>query len=170
METLHGKLTKISRVLDKSVEVVCVFILAALVLVVWVGILSRYLLPWNLTFTEEMARYMMIWVALLSVSIGISRRQHIGMLIVFESFPRILKKISAFIFDVVAFAFFAVVFYKGLGYVERGFSQVTMIFGVPRGYPYLIIPISSGMACLQLVVSAFRDILEKDPTPATSRA
>jgi TRAP-type transport system large permease protein len=62
-------------------------LLALLVLDVWLGVLVRYLVPLPITFMEEAARYLMIWVALLAVSSCIPRREHIGVQVLFERLP-----------------------------------------------------------------------------------
>lgn len=170
MEKVSLKALAMSRSLNRWVERLCVALVIVLVLDVWLGILARYVLPWNLTFTEELARYLMIWVALLAISTGICYRQHVGVLILFDRFPRPMRKLLALSFDVIGFAFFAFMFIYGLGYVERGFSQLTMIFGMPRGYPYIIIPVASGLACLQFVMVAIYDFFAPDPHPAAERA
>jgi TRAP-type C4-dicarboxylate transport system permease small subunit len=54
------------------VERICVLLLVLLVLDVWLGVLVRYVIPLPLTFTEELARYLMIWMALLAVSSAIA--------------------------------------------------------------------------------------------------
>ncbi|GHC32781.1 TRAP transporter small permease [Aidingimonas halophila] len=166
MNRIHQHIQRISGVLDRWVERVCVVLMGILVLTVWIGILSRYVLPWNLTFTEELARYLMIWTALLAVSIGICRRQHVGMLVIFERLPRLVSKALALIFDVIAFTFFSFLFYYGIGHVSEGLSQVTMIYGMPKGYPYLIIPLASALACIQLLLAMLRDLLAERPTTA----
>lgn len=170
MTTLLDRLTHISEVLNLWVERCAVALLSVLVVTVWLGILSRYALAWNLTFTEELARYLMIWVALLSISLGICKRQHVGMLVIFDHLPPSVRKALALSFDLIGILFFSIMFYHGLTYVERGFSQATMIFSIPRGYPYLIIPIASGMACIQLALAAARDLLTRAPRPALERA
>ena len=60
------------------IERACVLLLVLLVLDVWLGVLVRRVIPLPLTFTEELARYLMIWMALLAVSSGIAHREHIG--------------------------------------------------------------------------------------------
>ena len=170
MEKLGAQCFAASQVLNKWVERLCVVILILLVLDVWLGILARYVLPWRLTFTEELARYLMIWVALLAVSVGIGRRQHIGILILFDLFPRPVQKFLALSFDLIGLVFFGLLFYYGIGFVQQGFGQVTMIFGIPRGYPNLVIPISAGLACLQLLLLAVHDLFATAPKPAAERA
>tara|TARA_R110002012_G_scaffold81645_3_gene206590 strand:+ start:6248 stop:6496 length:249 start_codon:yes stop_codon:yes gene_type:complete len=50
-----------------------------LVLDVWLGVADRYYFHWQLPWPEVMARYLMIWAAMLAVSSGVARRDHIGL-------------------------------------------------------------------------------------------
>ena len=152
----------LSRRLNWLVERLCVVLLVLLVLDVWLGVMVRYVLPVRWTFTEELARYLMIWMALLAVSSGISHREHIGMLVVFERFPPPMRKWLAVGFDLLAFAFFAIIFFYGLGFVERGFNRFTMIEEIPKAYPFMGVPLAAGVACLQLVLVAVHDVFSTD--------
>lgn len=166
MEKISTVAFTASQKLNVWVERLCVVILVLLVLDVWLGMLARYVLPWRLTFTEELARYLMIWVALLAVSVGIARRQHIGILVLFDLFPRKIRKFLALGFDIIGLMFFGILFYYGIGFVQQGFFQVTMIFSIPRAYPNLVIPISAALACVQLFLLAIHDLFARDPQPA----
>jgi TRAP-type C4-dicarboxylate transport system permease small subunit len=158
-----------SRRLNWLVERFCVLLLVLLVLDVWLGVLVRYVLPLGWTFTEELARYLMIWAALLAVSSGISHREHIGMLVVFDQFPPSLRKWLAVAFDVIAFGFFAVIFFYGLGFVERGFDRDTMIANIPKAYPFIGVPLAAGLACVQLFLVAIHDFFSSDGITAAER-
>ncbi len=140
-----------------------------LILDVWLGVLVRYVLPVSWTFTEELARYLMIWAALLAVSSGISHREHIGMLVLFERFPAPVRKWLAVAFDIVAFGFFALICAYGIDFVERGFSRYTMIGGLPKAYPFMGVPLAAGLACIQLVLVAIHDFFSEDGITAAER-
>lgn len=159
-----------SRRLNKLVERICVVLMVLLILDVWLGVLVRYALPLPITFTEEAARYLMIWVALLAVSSGISHREHIGMVIVFDRLPPKLRRGLAVIFDLIAFGFFALLLFYGLGFVERGFERFTMIYGVPKAYPFTAVPVASALACVQLLLVALHDFYASDGMTAAERA
>ena len=159
----------LSRRLNWLVERLCVALMVLLVLDVWLGVMVRYVLPVRWTFTEELARYLMIWMALLAVSSGISHREHIGVLVIFERFPPWLRKWLAVLFDLLAFGFFAIIFFYGLGFVERGFSRFTMIEEIPKAYPFMGVPLAAGVACLQLVLVAVHDIFADDGTGGAER-
>jgi TRAP-type C4-dicarboxylate transport system permease small subunit len=160
---------KWSRRVNWAVERLCVALLVLLVLDVWLGVLVRYVLPIGWTFTEELARYLMIWMALLAVSSGISRREHIGVLVIFERFPPIARKWLAVSFDLIAFVFFALIFFYGLGFVERGFDRYTMIAQIPKGYPFIGVPLAAGLACVQLALVAAHDFFSSDGVSAAER-
>ncbi|MFT6775565.1 MAG: TRAP-type C4-dicarboxylate transport system permease small subunit [Paracoccaceae bacterium] len=68
-------------------ERTCVALLALFVLDVWLGVVARRIIPLPITFTEELARYLMIWMALLAVSCEIAHREHIGVEFVFSRLP-----------------------------------------------------------------------------------
>ena len=65
---------QISDRLNRAIEAIVAAIMLLLVVDVWLGVLDRYLLHWQLPWPEELARYLMIWAAMLAVSCGIARR------------------------------------------------------------------------------------------------
>lgn len=159
-----------SRRLNWIVERFCVALAVVLVLDVWLGVLVRYVIPVQLTFTEEAARYLMIWMALLAISSGIAHREHIGVLVIFERFPPVVRKWLAVAFDVIAFGFFALLFFHGVGFVERGFSRFTMIYEIPKAYPFISVPLASAVACMQIFLVGLHDLFSSDGVTAAGRA
>ncbi len=146
-----------SAILNAVVERVCVALAVVLVVDVWLGVLVRYVLPFNLTFTEEAARYLMIWMALLAVSCGIARRQHIGVLLVFERLPAVVRRWLMLGLDLIAAAFFGLLFYYGVGFAVGGRDQLTMIYGLTKALPYAAVPVATALAFVQLLLVAVRD-------------
>lgn len=132
-------------------------LLALLVLNVWLGVFARYLVPLPLTFMEEAARYLMIWVALLAVSSGIQRREHIGVQVLFERLPASARRVLLALLDAIGIAFFLYLTYYGLGMVSRGAKTFTMIYGISKALPLAAVPVGAALAALQLMLVAVRD-------------
>ncbi len=168
LETLGIKAGLLSKRLNHFIEALCVLLLTLLVLDVWLGILVRYVIPLPVTFTEELARYLMIWMALLAVSSGIVYREHIGVEYVFSRFPPLVRRWLALAFDLLAFAFFFALLWYGIDFVQRGFNRVTMIYGIPKGYPFLGVPLAAFVACVQLILVGLRDFCSVYPPNAPS--
>ncbi len=157
----------VSKGINWVVERVCVLLLVLLVLDVWLGVLVRYVVPLPLTFTEELARYLMIWMALLAVSSAIVYREHIGVELLFRQFPEGMRRWLAVGFDLLALVFFGVLFWYGLDFVERGFRRVTMIYGIPKAYPFMAVPLAAGLACVQLILTGIYDFFSERAPEAT---
>ena len=153
--------SSLSHRINWLVERVCVALLILLVLDVWLGVLVRYVIPLPLTFTEELARYLMIWMALLAVSSGIVHREHIGVEFIFEKLPAWARRWLAVAFDLIAFAFFAALFWYGLDFVDRGFKRITMIYAIPKAYPFMGVPLAAGVACIQIMLIGIHDFISE---------
>jgi TRAP-type C4-dicarboxylate transport system permease small subunit len=148
---------QLSRRLNWLIERLCALLAIVLVLDVWLGVFVRYVWPLPLTFTEEAARYLMIWMALLAVSCGIARREHIGVQLLFDALPHALQRVLLLAFDVLAFAFFGFLLLYGIDMVERGGRSFTMIYGMTKSLPFAAVPVAAALACAQLVLVAVRD-------------
>lgn len=142
-------------------------LLALLVLDVWLGVFARYVLPLPLTFMEEAARYLMIWVALLAVSSCIPRREHIGVQVLFERLPAALRRGLLGLLDLIGIAFFVFLAFYGIGMVERGARTFTMIYGMSKALPLAAVPVGAALAAVQLVLVALRDQARLARAPLT---
>jgi TRAP-type C4-dicarboxylate transport system permease small subunit len=118
-----------------------------------------------ITFMEEAARYLMIWVALLAVSSGISRREHIGVQMLFAYFPPTVRRWLLGVIDVLGIVFFAALVWYGLGMVERGARVTTMIYGMSKSLPFAAVPTAAALAVVQLSLVAVRDQLRLARNP-----
>ena len=170
MERVAEAARTVSLSLNWVVERACVALLVALVLTVWLGVLSRYVLPISITFTEELARYLMIWTALLAVSCGVVHRQHIGVGFLFERFPPGLRRWLALAFAILGCGFFVVLAYYGTGMTTRAMNRSTMIFGLPRGYAVAAVPVAAVLAAVQLLLMGIVDFWGRRPPETTGSA
>lgn len=163
MPTIADKARRLSLRINWFVERFCVLLLFVLVLDVWLGVLVRYVIPLPLTFTEELARYLMIWMALLAVSSAIVYREHIGVAFVLGRLPLGARRTLILAFDLIGVAFFAALFWYGIGFTEKGFSRMTMIYAIPKGYPFAGVPLAAFLAAVQLTLMAIVDWHDSKP-------
>lgn len=160
----------VAAMLNRWVERICVTLLVLLVLDVWAGIVARYALDASLPWTEELARYLMIWMALLAVSVGIYHREHIGLDLLRQKLPFRARRYLRAAFDVIGLLFFSVIFWFGLSMTATGSSQYANIFGMTMALPFAAVPVSAALACIQLIlrgVKDFRALVEEDAETAS---
>lgn len=143
--------------LNQAVEWLCALILGVLVLDVGLGVFGRYVIELPVTWTEELARYLMIWAALLAVSSGVARREHVAVTALLDRLPARSRRQVCVAIDALAFAFFAFLCYFGIGMTRQGASQYATIFDMTMWIPFAAVPVSSALVCVQLLLSGLRD-------------
>lgn len=147
-----------SAAINHWVERLVALLMVLLVLDVWLGVVARYGLRLQIPWTEELARYLMIWAALLAVSAGIHHREHIGFVLILRKLPAFLQKGMLAFFDIVTFAFFAFMFVYGIGMTLTGAKQFAMIFDMSMAWPYAAVPVASLLCAVQTVLVGLRDL------------
>lgn len=168
LQRVAGHAAMLSEHLSRITEAVVIVLLVLLILDVWLGILVRYFIDLPLTFTEEAARYLMIWMALLAVSVGISRRAHIGVLLVFDRTRGLSRHLLMGLIDLLGLALFLFLFYYGIGFTIDGARRMTMIYDIPKSWPFAAVPVSSLLAAVQMILVAIRDQAALMPEPDQS--
>src|SRR5262245_37635623 len=76
-----------ARVVEGWLEVVTGTLLVAMVLVILAQALFRYVLNLSLAWTEEVGRYLFVWVCLLGASLAYRMGQHSGYETVVQALP-----------------------------------------------------------------------------------
>lgn len=147
-----------SELINKVVEAIVAALMLALVLVVWLGVMDRYYFNWQLPWPEVLARYLMIWAAMLAVSSGISRREHIGLTAFINIIPAKIRQLLLVVIDLLSLSLFAYVAYFGIGFAQSGAPREAMIFGVSLAPFYAAIPVAAAICCVQLVLVLIRDM------------
>jgi TRAP-type C4-dicarboxylate transport system permease small subunit len=154
---MRERAARLSAGLNAVVEAVIAVLMALLVLDVWLGVVDRYFFHWQLPWPEIVARYLMIWAAMLAVSSGIARRDHIGLTAAIQRVPVFLRRKVLIAIDLCVLALFVYVFWYGIGFAESGAKRQAMIFGISLQPFYAAIPVAALLASVQTVLAMIRD-------------
>lgn len=151
-KTIFEKLNALSAFLAKITIFTVITLAAIMVLTVLVGVFFRYVLRNSLGWTEELARYLMIWMALLSISIGIKDKEHVGIQLLVRSIPIKYAKVVNLMVNGVVLFFLFVLSYKGLTVATKAFSQLSLGLGISMFWPLLSIPVAGLFAIIQQII------------------
>lgn len=112
--------------------------------VVW-GVFSRYVLGEQSKWTEELARFLLIWVALLGGAVAFGTKGHLGLNFFVLQFHQETRKILAVVAHLLVLFFATTVFIYGGSQVvlhALAMEQLTPALGWKMGYVYLSLPIA----------------------------
>lgn len=74
--------------LEQIVEILMIVLVAAFTILVGVQVVSRYVFNSSLTWSEQAARYMFVWVVLLGLPILYRHGEHVGFTMLTEAMPQ----------------------------------------------------------------------------------
>ncbi len=165
----------IKTVLDRSLEVLVMVVVAVLVLDVLWQVFTRFILNDPSTWTEELAVFLLIWVSLLGAAVALGRGAHLGIDYFVGKLPeRTRLATEVFVFFCVA-AFSALVMLIGGVDLVRStleLGQESPALGVRMGYVYLAVPISGFFLTLYAaigLVERIQGLLKGDPSTDMAR-
>jgi len=117
-------------------EYVLCLLLGAMVVIVFAQVIFRFVLHASLPWSEESARYIMVWISLLGASIGVRRKAHIGIEAVVMLLKAPLRKTASVVATSIAAIFFAGMVYYGLGVLRVVVNQISPAMEISMAIPY----------------------------------
>jgi TRAP-type C4-dicarboxylate transport system permease small subunit len=78
--------------LDRAVEWLVAALVAAMVAAGFLQIVNRFVFNVSLSWSEELQRYLNIWIVFLAIPIGYRRGVHLGMNMLFERMPALAQR------------------------------------------------------------------------------
>ncbi len=158
----HG-VTLIYAIRDRFEKVVNFLIgtmLAGMVVVVFGNVIFRYFLNAALAWSEEVSRFMLIWLAFLGAVIAYLRNEHLGIDIMLKVLPPLSARILAIVADVLVFGVLVIMTKGGIDMTVDSFASgwVAAAVPIPYGYVYLVAPIATGLMLIESVIKLFSDI------------
>ncbi len=138
-------MTTFRTILDRTLERVLIVLMVIMVLNVLWQVFTRYILGSPATFTEELARFILIWVGLLGAAYVVGKKMHLS-IDYFTAKMTGKVKFWSELFIQVCICFFGL-FGMVIGgiylvYLTLLLEQTSAALEVPLGYVYIAIPVS----------------------------
>ena len=104
------------------VRLVCIVLATALFVIVIAAIVARYGFGRAVSWTEEVPRYLLIWVSFLGAAVCVVRREHVGFELLFDSPAAAPRRALAIFIGLLILGFGWIMLRYGIVFVA-GFRQ-----------------------------------------------
>ena len=135
------------------VRVVCIVQASALFLIVVLAVIGRYVFGRSLTWTEEVPRYLLIWISFLGAAACVARREHVGFDVVFNALPETTRRWLGAAIGVLILGFGWIVFRYGIVFVQDFGPDMMETIPFTNYWYYIVMPISGALLLLFSVKS-----------------
>ncbi len=157
--------------IDKYLGGFLVLLMAVMTVDVLWGVFTRYVMGSQASWSEELARYLMIWIGILGAAYASGQRLHLAIdLLKPKLTPAKAKSVNFFIAGCVIFFAVTVMLIGGgrLMFITQKLGQVSPALNIPKFWIYLVIPLS-GIFILIYQFMLLRDLMA-DKSPSDSVA
>lgn len=147
--------------IDRYLAYLLVFLMILITLDVLWGVFTRYALGNQAGWTEELARYLLIWIGMLGAAYASGQRMHLAIDLLSPKLgPKARRRLAAFINVLIAgFALTAMVIGGArLIYITQTLGQTSAAMRIPMAFVYLAIP----AAGLLIVYYKVNDLFSED--------
>jgi TRAP-type C4-dicarboxylate transport system permease small subunit len=147
-------LDAVSRGTNWAAEWVMAGLLAAMTLLVGAQIAGRFLFGYSIFWSDEAARFLLVWIAFLGMSAGVRRGAHPGVDSLVCGLPARWVRPICLVAGACCLLFFLVMVGYGTLLVMRTWAQRSPSLGLRMGIPYLAVPVSGLLMGLHTAAAA----------------
>ena len=149
---------KLNDLLFQLCRIMLIIMIPAMTGIVFVQVILRYVFLSPLSWIEELARYLLVWISCFGTAYAVKKGEHIAVMFMNKMFKGYMKSALTILIHALVIMFFMVCFIKGIGLSIRQWNVVTPALQIPRTLPYLGVPLSFAIMLLFSLELFFKDI------------
>ena len=152
-------------VLEKAIEIIMAVLIGAFTLLILVQVVSRYIFNNTVTWSEQAARYLFIWMVFLGMPILYRHGEHVGFTMVVERFPKKVQDIIGIIIHLLVLVFCVFWLIQAIKFCGQVSGKKMVGLGLPQIYVHACQPTCAVLMIifvLECTVNNFKDLFSKE--------
>ena len=158
-------MTRLATRATQVAEALLALALAAMVVMVFGNVVLRYAFDSGITVSEELSRFLFVWITFLGAVIVMGQGGHLGFNLVVNALPRAGQRVCRIVSDVLMLGCCVIFLHGAWAQVTINLTNHAPVSGVPLGWAYaaaLVAGIGLGLIVLADLVAA---LAGRDPPP-----
>jgi len=127
-------------------------LLVVMVVVVFLQVIFRFLLTVPLSWSEEVARYVMVWTTFLGAALAVEKKAHPYVEVLVNLLPLVIRVPMNILIICISCIFYAILVFYGTMFVTTSVMQPSAALEIPMGYVYIVIPVGGILLILNSLV------------------
>jgi len=155
-------MAKLENVIVKILYFACAFLMLVMASVVTAQVVSRYVFGDPFTWTEELARYVFVWLSMLGMAIGVKYGAHIALDLLEKKLRGVSWKILIAVNQLLILAFGVFLTYSGFKLMQVGTRQTSPSLSLPMEWVYVVIPVSGLLIIFFVAIETVRKLKRQE--------
>lgn len=133
---------KLDELIFKTLCGICVVLMMAMMTVIFAQVVARYALGNSLSWSEEVGRYIFVWITFLGMVVAFKAGAHVALDIVLQKLCGKTRKMLRSVNCVLILVLAVGLFFSSLELMELGAMQESPALELPMNWVYSVIPVS----------------------------
>lgn len=131
--------------------------MSVMLVVIFAQVISRYVFNWTPEWSEELARYLFVWVTFIGSALIMGESGHLAVQFVPNHFKGTAAgKALEVLINLCGYVFILILFFQGAKMTRVMTFQISPGMEIPMSWVYAVIPLSSALMLLYLVKDTVR--------------
>ncbi len=122
-------------------EYLLIILIGSISILIFIQVIFRYVFNHSIYWSEEVGRYLLIWITFIGASVGFKRKAHVGIDFLYEKLKGSIQKYITIIIEVFTILVSFVMFFYGIKLTIFVRMQLSPALFLPMSFPYSSIAI-----------------------------
>ncbi|MEW8973559.1 MAG: TRAP transporter small permease [Tissierellaceae bacterium] len=154
-------MNRIFKGLDRLEEAILSILMLIMTIAIVTQVFSRTIFNNSLAWTEEVARFILVWITFIGASLGVKKGAHIGVEAFTMLLPKKVSELIKYLVLIICMFFTFTVFKDSISILQKQIStgQVSSAVQIPMWIPYLGVTVGTFLMTLRFI-EAFCELLK----------
>lgn len=149
--------------LNRILDLCIIVLMAALAVVLFVAVITRYMLNFPLAWSEEASRYAFVWLSFLGAELCLRVKMHAAVDILVKTLPPRVQYVVWKVGQSLVGIFLIALLISGINITRVAHDQLSPALGIPMSFVYSAVPVGAALMLLELLIQ-----VRHDPTVLSS--
>lgn len=151
------------RGVTRCVERLLILLSMLIASVVFLQVVFRYVLQQPLFWSEELPRYLLIWMSFLAAALAQKNGAHINITLVVTPLPMAAQRWIRLAANLVSLGFLGILLYSGSLVTRITAAHRSTALQIPMALVYAALPVGAALMALYLVLQMLQDLKPSRP-------
>lgn len=141
--------------LNRIAEIAVIIAFATLIGLVAAAVFFRYVLNDSIVWSEELSRYLLVWITFVGGGLGVGSNIHVGVDSLVETLPAQFKRGVQICIELVIIVFVVVLIFVGAQFTLFGMKVNALLLPFPMGWVFLAVPVGGGVMLANVLLNVW---------------
>jgi TRAP-type transport system small permease protein len=150
-------MSKFFDLVEKALDAVLVLMMIVMGSSISIQVFSRYIINRPTGWSEELARYLFVWITFLGGAVVIRQRRHVDVSFLTDRLPRRVAAGFLLVADLAVLFFLGALAWAGIGITGVAHRQLSAAMEFPMSFAYAAMPAGAALMFFFLTATIFRE-------------